>query len=139
MIVCKGGIKILDPKIKIPKPELSSELKILPNTESQIIVHGFLKNTSDWPELIRIWSSTFLIAQNSMHKSRLIYFENISLYPCWTTIETHSVHNFTLIFGGLPKSCKVFDLVEEIPQSGGFEIRNVLRNTTDVYRIDFGV
>jgi hypothetical protein len=30
----------------------------------------------------------------------------------------------------------VFDLVEEIPQPGGFVIKNIRRNETDVYHID---
>jgi hypothetical protein len=41
-----------------------------------------------------------------------------------------------LIFAGLSKAVKVFDLVEEIPQPGGFVIKNIRRNETDVYHID---
>ena len=132
-----NAIEIAEPKIKIPKPSISDELKTLPNLESQVIVHGFFKNTGDMPELIRIWSTTFLITQNSYHKSRLVHFENITLFPYWTPVEVGTTHRFTLIFSGLPKSCVLFDLVEEIPQSGGFEIRNIARNKRDVYELNF--
>lgn len=133
-----NAIEIAEPEIKIPKPKIAEELTLLPDTEGQVTVHGFFKNRGEWPELIRIWSTTFLIANNSFHKSRLVHFENITLYPYWTPIEVGVTHRFTLIFTGLPKSCKTFDLVEEIPQAGGFEIRNILRNRTDVYQINFG-
>jgi hypothetical protein len=43
---------------------------------------------------------------------------------------------FTLVFSGLPKECKSFDLMEKIPEPGGFEIRNIRRNSTDVYHVD---
>lgn len=40
---------------------------------------------------------------------------------------------FTLIFEELSKGCKNFDLIEMIPQSGGFEAFNISRNNMDVY------
>ena len=42
---------------------------------------------------------------------------------------------FTLIFSGLPKDCKLFDFVEEIPQEGGFLVTDIDRNESDVYTI----
>ena len=42
---------------------------------------------------------------------------------------------FTLVFSGLPKDCKSFDLREEIPEEGGFLVKNIKRNGTDVYRV----
>jgi len=42
---------------------------------------------------------------------------------------------FTLIFQGLSKGCQLFDLVEEIPQEGGFAVRGLLRNSSDVYQV----
>jgi hypothetical protein len=41
-----------------------------------------------------------------------------------------------LIFGALPKKCHVFQLIEEIPEEGGFTVRNIIRNKTDVYEVD---
>ncbi|WLD24801.1 hypothetical protein NU10_05330 [Flavobacterium dauae] len=42
---------------------------------------------------------------------------------------------FTLIFKGLSKSCESFDLVEIIPEEGGFEVLNINRNSSDVYYV----
>lgn len=131
-------IEIPEPKIKSPKTEISTELKTLPSEESQVIIHGHFQTSSDSHELIRIWRTTYLIPHDQYHKSRLLHFENITLYPEWTIIPLGSTYRFTLIFSGLPKGCKVFDLIEEIPQSGGFEIRDVARTKSDVYHLKFG-
>jgi hypothetical protein len=131
-------IDIPEPKIKIPKAKIATELKMLPEEEAQVVVHGYYKATTDLPEFIRIWKTTFLIPHDQYHKSRLLHFENISLFPQWTLVPTGAEYRFTLIFSGLPKGCKVFDLIEEIPQSGGFEIRDIKRNKTDVYHVKFG-
>jgi hypothetical protein len=56
--------------------------------------------------------------------------------PVWTQIPDGREYAFLLIFSGLPKSCKQFDLVEEIAEPGGFLVRNISRNDTDVYQID---
>ena len=53
----------------------------------------------------------------------------------WLQLEPLMIFNFTLVFSGLPKSCKMFDLVEEIPQSGGFYHGKIKRNKSDVYSI----
>jgi hypothetical protein len=86
--------------------------------------------------LIRIWKTTFLIDRVSGSRSKLIHVENISFAPVWTMIADQRTHTFLLIFEALPKSCKVFDLVEEITQPGGFHVENIHRNPTDVYHID---
>jgi len=83
---------------------------------------------------VRIWRSTFLIDSSSNHRSRLLHAENISLYPNWTLVSG-SGHTFTLFFEALPGSCKVFDLKEIIPQDGGFHVKRILRNETDIYRV----
>jgi hypothetical protein len=41
---------------------------------------------------------------------------------------------FTLIFSGLSKSCEFFDLLEDIPEAGGFFIQNIKRNKDDIYQ-----
>jgi len=56
--------------------------------------------------------------------------------PVWTAIPDGKTFSFLLIFGSLPKSCRVFDLVEEIEQPGGFEVRNIARNESDVYHVE---
>jgi hypothetical protein len=103
--------------------------------DSYIYVHCHFENEQD-EMLIRIWRTTFLIDKSSATRSQLIHAENISYAPQWTIIPRKGNFTFLLIFGGLPKSCQVFDLVEEIAQPGGFEVKNIQRNETDVYQID---
>ena len=64
-------------------------------------------------------------------RKKLLQAYNISSFPIWKMVN--SGHRFTLIFEGLDKSCKIFDLLEDIPEPGGFNIKNITRNTTDVY------
>jgi hypothetical protein len=86
-----------------------------------------------WGDKIRIWKSTFLHAKGSSHRSSLIHVENISLHPTWTHVSEGETINFTLIFSGLPKDCEYFDLIEDIPEPGGFIINEIKRNNSDVY------
>jgi hypothetical protein len=85
--------------------------------------------------LIRIWQSTFLKDCHSSGQSRLLHAENISYAPQWTMIPDRGTYNFLLIFSALPKSCVLFDLVEEIPQPGGFLVTGIKRNNSDVYKV----
>jgi len=85
--------------------------------------------------LIRIWKTTVLKDCHSSGQSQLIHAENISYAPQWTMIPDSGTYSFLLIFSALPKTCTQFDLVEEIPQPGGFLVKNIARNKTDVYRI----
>jgi hypothetical protein len=86
--------------------------------------------------LIRIWRTTFLIDRNSGTRSKLIHAENVSFAPLWTMVPDSRNYNFLLIFSALPKCCKMFDLYEEVPTSGGFNIQNIQRNMNDVYHIN---
>ena len=79
--------------------------------------------------------TTFLIARDVKHRSELVHAENIPLYPVWKSVAPGTTDQFTLIFTGLPSSCTVFDLVEEIPQVGGFFVGNIPRNSLDVYEV----
>jgi hypothetical protein len=69
-------------------------------------------------------------------KSKLILFENISLAPFWTILNKKGTYRFTLIFSQLPQGCKLFHLWEDIDQPGGFLIRNIKRNDSDVYEVE---
>jgi transposase-like protein len=100
--------------------------------ESQVTIH-FKYTGSMWGDKIRIWKSTFLHAKGSSHRSSLIHVENISLHPTWTHVSEGETINFTLIFSGLPKDCEYFDLIEDIPEPGGFIINEIKRNNSDVY------
>jgi hypothetical protein len=102
--------------------------------ESQVIVHCQLADAEPGM-LVRIWQSTYLIDVHTGNKSALLYAENISTAPVWTRIEGNHF-NFTLIFSALPQGCVLFDLREIISEPGGFEVKHIIRNTSDVYRVD---
>jgi len=131
-------VTVKEPLRKI-KPELDSELltSIDPQslTDSFVYVHCYFQN--EWKDaLVRIWKTTFLVDQSTGLKSGLIHAENISIAPLWTIIPDNITHNFLLVFGALPKGCNQFDLIEEIPQPGGFCVKNIQRNHRDVYHVD---
>lgn len=123
----------------ITKPIIAKEIleSLQPKfeEEKQVIVHCCFPASPFLGNLIRIWNTTVLIDQNSSHKSKLIHAENISIYPYWTPIPFMKDFWFTLVFSGLPKDCTVFDFKEEIPEEGGFFVKSIKRNSTDVYRI----
>ena len=103
--------------------------------DSFVYVHCHFENTAE-DMLIRIWSTTFLVDRDSTTRLQLVHAENISYAPQWTMIPKKGDFTFLLIFGCLPKGCLLFDMVEEIAQPGGFHIKNIKRNETDVYHID---
>jgi hypothetical protein len=129
---------VQDPPVKT-KPEVGEEVltSIDPSTlnDSFVYVHCYFNNTSD-DMLIRVWRSTFLIDRASGARAELIHAENISFAPVWTLIPKKGTFSFLLIFSALPKDCTVFDLLEDIPQSGGFFIPGIQRNQLDVYHVD---
>ena len=102
--------------------------------DSYVYVHCSLP-ISEPGMLVRIWKTTFLCDQHSPFRSQLIHAENISFAPEWTMIPNKGSYSFLLIFSSLPKSCLIFDLVEDIPQPNGFLVKGIKRNKTDVYRI----
>lgn len=122
-----------DLKIEICK-ELKNEVLLLNNEEQQVIIHCTIF-AQDLGDAARIWKSTYLIDRHSGKKHKMLFADGISFAPQWTLIPFNKPLNFTLIFKGLPKACKMFDLVEIIPEEGGFEIRNIQRNGTDVYHV----
>ena len=112
------------------KPELLND--------AYMYVHCYMRHTAQ-EMLIRIWQSTFLVGQNGDGKAGLVHAENITYAPVWTIVPQNFNYHFLLIFSGLPKSCGIFDLVEQIPQPGGFYVPDIVRTETDVYRIDLSV
>jgi len=130
---------IVKPAPAISRPAVDAEvmLSIAAETleDSYVYVHCYFQN--QWSDaLVRIWKTTFLVDHASGAKAGLLHVENISIAPLWTAIPDNHVHQFLLIFAGLPKSCAVFDLIEEIPQPGGFHVCDIPRNQQDVYHID---
>ncbi|WP_297982891.1 hypothetical protein [uncultured Chryseobacterium sp.] len=124
---------------EITKPKIAEEILEMLQTqteeEKQVIVHCCFPAQPTFGNLIRIWRSTFLIDESLGHRSHLIHTENIAIFPFWTEVEPMKDFWFTLVFSGLPKECKSFDLKEIIPESGGFWVQNIKRNGTDVYRV----
>ena len=120
-----------------PEVEVETLTEIDPNVseDSFVYVHCYFRNQSK-DMLIRIWKTTYLIDKASGIRSKLVHAENISFAPMWTQIPDGMNYSFLLIFSALPKSCQQFDLLEDIPQPGGFFIENISRNETDVYHID---
>ncbi|MCU7612925.1 hypothetical protein N0B16_00575 [Chryseobacterium sp. GMJ5] len=115
--------------------ELLESLQTKIEEEKQVIVHCCFPASPLLGNLIRIWNSTVLIDKNSSHQSKLIHAENISVFPNWTVIPFMKDYWFTLVFSGLPKDCKSFDFKEVIPEEGGFFVKSIKRNTSDIYRI----
>lgn len=114
------------------KTEVKEEIKTLESEERQTIVH--CSCNGDGTDAYRIWPSTYLVEHESDRRAKLITAFNISFAPQWTLNDGR---DFTLIFEGLSKGCKSFDLIEMIPQAGGFEVFNIQRNNMDVYHVSF--
>jgi len=111
-----------------------AKTKTLEETERQVTVHcRFQTITPTW---IRIWKTTYLIDQATGHRSPLLTQVGITLYPQLTPVKARSKIYFTLVFAPLPPDCKAFDLIEEIPESGRFEVFGIPRNKSDVYRVE---
>lgn len=119
---------------EIVKEQVEEELevKMLESEERQTIVH--CKCDGDGSEAYRIWPSTYLVEHGSDRRAKLLTAFNISFAPQWTLNDGKG---FTLIFEGLSKGCQSFDLIEMIPQAGGFEVFNIQRNNMDVYQVSF--
>lgn len=115
--------------------EILESLQTKVEEEKQVIVHCCFPATASDDMLIRIWASTFLVDDKIGHKSTLIHHENISIFPYWTDIPAYKDYWFTLVFSGLPKDCESFELREEIPEEGGFVVKNIKRNCSDIYRV----
>jgi hypothetical protein len=114
--------------------EILEDAKDQSEVEKQVIVHCYLK-PSPYESAIRIWNSTYLRDKDSSHKSKLISSHNITIYPTWMTVKGGKGAKFTLVFSSLPKSCKSFDLFEDIPQGCGFYTGLISRNKSDVYSV----
>ena len=134
-------VEILEDNDIAVKPviEVSNEVKeqLLSKVEEegQVTIHCKVVAEA-FPILYRIWDSTYLIDKQSKHRSSLLFSEGITRYPYWTPVPPNTTTYFTLIFSALPKSCKVFDFFEQIPEPGGFYKSNIARTSTDVYHVD---
>ncbi len=120
------------PSIEIDE-KIKDELLTQFEEQEMVIVHCSFSAIIDIG--IRIWSSTFLVDRISGSKSKLLHALNIPFAPIWNLVQAGTTVRFTLIFSALPKTCEVFDLIEEIPDSFGFEIFGINRNFSDVYNV----
>jgi hypothetical protein len=127
-------VPIIKREVKIDKTtrhKLLNQFK----EEAHVIVHCSYTGTMV-NDQIRIWKSTFLYAKNSNHISKLVHAENITMYPKWSNVDRGKTINFSLIFTALPNHCTQFDMIEKIPEPGGFVFRNIDRNNSDIYQLD---
>lgn len=118
-------------------PELLEALRLQMDAERQVIVHVQMIR-SIFPNKCRVWPEICLSDQASDSRSPLLHAENISLYPQWTHVPPLTPYGFTLLFAALPATCTRFDLLEEIPEPGGFFIRNIERKPEDIYLLTIG-
>lgn len=118
---------------KITKTKEKKAIKPLEEMERQTIVH--CKHFLNKGDGIRIWRTTYLIEFPGGIKRKLVHAENITMHPTWTIADTDGEYRFTLYFEGLSKGCTKFDLIEDIPQSGGFIVKGIVRNQRDVYQV----
>ena len=122
---------VLEP-ITIFRTKVKNEVKVELQEEKQVIIHFVVSNC--YGRQMRIWKTTYLVTEDQQ-KIPMVFWKGISLYPKWTDIDTRGNFYFTLIFTGLPSDCKVFSLIEEIPEPGGFDLKNIPRDKKDVYHI----
>jgi|SRR5690554_350060 len=122
--------------IKLPTIEIAKALKeklvTQTETESQVIV-PINFSTGRYGKLIRVWNNTFLQCKDLKNKRMLLFSDNIAIYPKGLEVAPCSTLNFTLIFENLPKACRSFDLIEDIPEKGGFLFKDIPRNDSNVY------
>lgn len=130
-----GATIIEKPKVEID-PDLLEQIKTQTQMEGQVIIHFLYANLTLAYGLIRIWPTSFLYDLDSDHRSQLVHVENITLFPQWQEVNPFTATHFTLIFSRLPKNCLAFDFIEECGgQGGGFEVRSIQRNNSDVYYV----
>jgi hypothetical protein len=128
--------------IPVEKPAVRLDEGLLEEILSQVREEGVVivhcSYTSEFGESIRIWNSTFLIDKGSGSRSEMLHALNITIAPVWMAVPGGTTARFTLIFAALPKTCEIFDLFEDIPQSGGFMVQGIRRNKSDVYNVVIG-
>lgn len=119
------------PKIEIAR-ELKEQMRTQVESETQVIVH--IKHYSGHTvSLLRIWNNTYLQCKATKMKRKLLFSYNIASFPGYSPVDPYSSLDFTLVFENLLKECTRFDLIEDIPEKGGFHFKNIQRNNSNVY------
>ena len=86
-----------------------------------------------WGGGVRIWSSIKLLCRTTGTEAKFIHAVGLSPFPTWTRVEPGG--KYTLLIEALPSNCRAFDIIEDIPQPGGFVVEDIVRNGKDVYRL----
>jgi hypothetical protein len=120
---------------KILTDEAVRQLVEEADNEAQVTVH-LTYHTPNPGSLIRIWPTTYLIPEEDTASSKLITAIGIAVAPRWTILTETAPFRFTLVFEALDKRVTLFHLWEDIDQPGGFLIKNIQRNHSDVYYLD---
>ena len=132
----RSGNTVIAPTLPLERvdPSLRTELCTEIDERGQVTVHcSFTAGSMDG---LRIWPSTFLVCRLTGHRSPLLHAEGIPYGPTWLFLPPGKRISFMLLFAGLPRDCVLFDLVEVIPEDGGFHVPDILRNGMDVYRVE---
>ena len=113
----------------ISKPIVELHPDHSPMEERQVMVRAWF----DYSTSLRIWASTYLICNQTGHRSKLLYTDNVGKYPHWQWLPAGE--RFLMVFEALPMDCLSFDLYEDIPEPGEFHIKNIRRNKMEVYDV----
>ncbi|MBL7963344.1 MAG: hypothetical protein JNM31_05795 [Flavobacteriales bacterium] len=131
-----------DPAISEPEvlvapavdPALREALLTQVEERGQVTVH--CRISTDEGDMVRIWPHTYLVCKRTRHRSELLHAEGIPFAPHWMPVLPGHTATFTLVFAALPDECMAFDLVEEIPEPGGFHVAGIPRNGRDLYNVE---
>lgn len=120
---------IVEPRVD---PAIREQLLAQVDECGQVTVRCHLH--TDWATKLRIWTSTYLVCQQTGHRSRMIHAEGITYMPEWMPAPAGTT-TFILVFETLPDACETFALLEDIPEPGGFHVPVILRNGRDMYDV----
>ena len=101
--------------------------------KGQVVVH--CRYDATYNTRIRIWKNTFLICHDTGNRSELLHAEGIAVAPDWSRIKDGQTMFFALFFSSLPRTCKTFTLLEDMPLPLIFKVENIIRNKLDVYHV----
>ncbi|RYY99794.1 MAG: hypothetical protein EOO11_03745 [Chitinophagaceae bacterium] len=112
------------------KPEIDFAIDPAASEERSTIVHCTLTVAC----LLRISPETFLVQEDGTRRA-LLHAYRIVQAPAWDFAVPN--HRFTLVFEGLRRHCRAFDLVEDIEEPYPFYFTGIARNATDVYYLEY--
>ena len=104
------------------------------NTPEGQVMLKFLYRPGRMDEIVQIWPKTYLLCGDTGHRSPLVWVHGIPLAPQWRFPASPVGHTFILLFTALPRQCRHFNVVEEVP-TGTERYIGVTRNRMDVYEI----